>query len=159
MPKWEEIRDDLFEAVIQVQPPLSKDQQAEVERIMNERGHDMVWNAIRMPGRRTLQHWDADTHQAVLLALVEQMKPTGADWTGVVALLRGKGYGFSEGALTPYSTSTDMSNKQPTVWDHDAHLALLQATMAEAPPTPAQWDKILDRVAQKGYKYTASAAM
>lgn len=47
MPKWEEIRDDLFEAVIQVQPPLSKDQQAEVVRIMNERGHDMVWNAIR----------------------------------------------------------------------------------------------------------------
>lgn len=33
------------------------------------------------------------------------MKPTGADWAGVVALLRGKGYRFSEGALTYVSWS------------------------------------------------------
>jgi hypothetical protein len=50
-------------------------------------------------------------------------------------------------------------SKQPTVWGHDAHLALLQAVMAEAPPSPHQWDKILERVAKKGYNYTASAAM
>ncbi|KAL2147883.1 hypothetical protein VTI28DRAFT_3361 [Corynascus sepedonium] len=52
-----------------------------------------------------------------------------------------------------------MSKQQPTVWDHDAHLALLQAFMAEAPPQPAQWDAILERVAKKGYFYTASAAI
>jgi len=49
--------------------------------------------------------------------------------------------------------------KQPTTWDHDAHLALLQAVMAEAPPSPAQWERILERVTRKGYAYTASAAM
>ncbi|KAK4115672.1 hypothetical protein N656DRAFT_775612 [Canariomyces notabilis] len=50
-------------------------------------------------------------------------------------------------------------SKQPTVWDHDAHLALLQALIAEAPPTNAEWDRVVERVAQKGYHYTASAAM
>ncbi|KAK3387013.1 hypothetical protein B0H63DRAFT_521091 [Podospora didyma] len=47
MPRWEEIRDDLFEAIMQVQGPLSKEQQEEIVRIMRDRGHDMVWNAIR----------------------------------------------------------------------------------------------------------------
>lgn len=47
----------------------------------------------------------------------------------------------------------------PTNWDHDAHLALLQAVVAKAPPTQAQWDQILDEVGKKGYVYTASAAL
>lgn len=50
-----------------------------------------------------------------------------------------------------------MSAKPITVWDHDAHLTLLQAIMAEAPPPVAAWDKILARVAQKGYNYTSGA--
>jgi hypothetical protein len=47
MPKWEDIRDDLFEAVMQAQPAISKEQQAEIVRFMQARGHDMGWNAIR----------------------------------------------------------------------------------------------------------------
>lgn len=47
MPRWEDIREDLFEAVIQVQAPINKEQQAEIVRIMREKGHDMGWNAIR----------------------------------------------------------------------------------------------------------------
>ncbi|KAK4241351.1 hypothetical protein C8A03DRAFT_12384 [Achaetomium macrosporum] len=47
MPKWEDIRDDLFEAIIRVQPPIDKEQQAEIVKIMQARGHDMGWNAIR----------------------------------------------------------------------------------------------------------------
>ncbi|KAL2263270.1 hypothetical protein VTK26DRAFT_7535 [Humicola hyalothermophila] len=175
MVKWDEIRDDLFEAILSVNPPLQKEQQDRIVAMMNKRGHQIGWNAIRtwpppsphrttkfiktvrvtqttMPGRRTLQNWDAETHEAVLLALVEYMKPTGSDWSAVVASLHAKGYTFTEGALI-------MASKQPTTWDHDAHLALLQAVMAEAPPTPAQWDGILARVAKKGYSYTASAAM
>ncbi|KAK4241350.1 hypothetical protein C8A03DRAFT_30445 [Achaetomium macrosporum] len=50
-------------------------------------------------------------------------------------------------------------SKQPTVWDHEAHLTLLLAFLAEAPPTTAEWERILDRVTQKGYNYSASAAM
>ncbi|KAK4043591.1 hypothetical protein C8A01DRAFT_12905 [Parachaetomium inaequale] len=96
---------------------------------------------------RTLQNWDAETHEAVLLALIDHMKPNGGDWAVVVASLRPKGYTFTEGALV-----------YPTVWDHDAHLALLQAVIAEAPPSNDEWTKILERVAAKGYSYTASAA-
>lgn len=47
MAKWEEIRDDLFEAIIQVQPTINKEQQADVVKIMRARGHDTSWNAIR----------------------------------------------------------------------------------------------------------------
>lgn len=48
---------------------------------------------------------------------------------------------------------------KPTNWDHDAHLALLQAVMENAPPSPAEWEPILAHVAKKGYIYTASAAL
>lgn len=47
----------------------------------------------------------------------------------------------------------------PTNWDHDAHLALLQAVMAKAPPSQAEWDQILEEVGRKGYVYTSGAAM
>jgi hypothetical protein len=47
MPKWEDIREDLFEAVMQVHPAMNKEQQADVVRLMRSKGHDMGWNAIR----------------------------------------------------------------------------------------------------------------
>ena len=55
--------------------------------------------------------------------------------------------------------STVKMSSKPTIWDHDAHLALLQAVIAEAPPTPGEWEKILSRVEGKGYSYTSSAAL
>lgn len=183
MPKWEEIRDDVFEAIIQVLPPISKEQQAEILAMLQAKGHVVTWNAVRyvlelrrllapeperrgstwrplpeqvfgvaawlrtllllLPSgfalllfshlpinfaflsfspasrqlylhiqahkitrmsetkraRRTLQTWDADTHQAILLALIDHIKPSGSDWSAVVETLRGKGYTFTEGAL------------------------------------------------------------
>lgn len=53
----------------------------------------------KMSSRRTLQNWDAETHEAVLLAMIEFMKPTASNWTAIVGSLRSKGYTFSEGAL------------------------------------------------------------
>lgn len=47
MPKWEDIREDLFEAIMQVQPPINREQQADIVKIMRGKGHDMGWNAIR----------------------------------------------------------------------------------------------------------------
>ncbi|KAJ4307039.1 hypothetical protein N0V88_000414 [Collariella sp. IMI 366227] len=96
MPRWEDIRDDLFEAVMQVHPAINRDQQVEIVKVMKAKGHDMAWNAIRY---RVLQTWDAETHDAVLLALIDHMKPNGGDWAAVVAALRPKGYTFTEGAL------------------------------------------------------------
>jgi hypothetical protein len=37
MPKWEDIRDDLFEAIIRVMPPIDKEQQAEIVEILKAR--------------------------------------------------------------------------------------------------------------------------
>jgi hypothetical protein len=47
MPRWEDIRDDLFEAIIQAHPPINKEQQADIVKHMRDKGHDMGWNAIR----------------------------------------------------------------------------------------------------------------
>jgi hypothetical protein len=52
-----------------------------------------------MPGRRILQTWDAETHEDVLLAVIEHMKPSGGDWKAIVASLRAQGHTFTEGAL------------------------------------------------------------
>lgn len=47
MPRWEQIRDDLSDPVLAVSPPFTKKQQEETVRTTQERGHTMVWNAIR----------------------------------------------------------------------------------------------------------------
>lgn len=60
---------------------------------------------------RTLQNWDAETHEAVLLALIEHMKPSGSDWSAVVASLRSKGYTFTEGALVYAYRLDENSNR------------------------------------------------
>lgn len=47
MARWEEIRDDLIDAIITVHGPFTKEDQTAITKTMNERGHNMVWNAIR----------------------------------------------------------------------------------------------------------------
>lgn len=306
MPRWDEIRDDLFEAIIQVHAPISKEQQAEIVAILQAKGHAIGWNAIRYvlesislltpePGGRVpsvcrpikclgwylgcelffscclrlsflcsfptfpstslffpscpphlhftslFHHTKSQdrrnngrqTHSPDLGCGNARGHPVGPDrahqadwerleccgqflaWQGLhlhrgctsvrlqtrVCLPGGsiKGLRFlnsprllpfpfsSSHTLLPPSTPSpfltalrtfscqtrvtfssgkarlavikNKMTKQPTTWDHDAHLALLQAVMAEAPPSPAQWERILERVTRKGYAYTASAAM
>ncbi|KAM7209537.1 hypothetical protein V8F20_000275 [Naviculisporaceae sp. PSN 640] len=266
MPKWEDIRDDLFEAVISVQPSLTKEQQDQVVVFMQSRGHNMVWNAIRpfsqfstkdrftskvmspgskqhvwtpdaykdvlialnnrfcpnaadcraiigdlqakgwtysdnalfipgvvsscltMSGGRVIQKWTAEVHEAILMELLEYDIPN-SNWKAIVERLNKKGFTFTLSALlfisssslqnpfflslpsttllqrerNPYQTSNlhlqSPSKMAPTNWDHEAHLALLQAVMARAPPTQAEWDQILEDVGKKGYVYTSGAAM
>lgn len=46
--KLEDIKEDLLEAVFQVlNPSLAKEEQGEVTEVMNQRGYNMGWNAIR----------------------------------------------------------------------------------------------------------------
>ncbi|KAK0705121.1 hypothetical protein B0H67DRAFT_450896, partial [Lasiosphaeris hirsuta] len=110
MVKWEDIREDLFEATLTVLLPLTKEQQEDIVRFMNERGHQTNWNAIRfqvtqvtqvpqiaMP--RILQKWDSEVHEDILLALVKHWAPRPDDWRAVMATLQAQGYTFSESAL------------------------------------------------------------
>lgn len=50
------------------------------------------------------------------------------------------------------------TNPVITVWDHKAHLDLLQAVLAVARPDTDEWNMIIASVQQKGYRYSASAA-
>ncbi|KAM7183460.1 hypothetical protein V8F33_013570 [Rhypophila sp. PSN 637] len=253
MPKWEEIRDDLFEAIMAVQPALGKEQQEQVVVFMQSRGHNMVWNAIsdfnaiskatnspssfviqdrhqnnleimssgskqhvwtaeaykdvlmalnnhfcpnaadcraiivvKMSGGRVLQKWTAEVHEAILIEAVDHVP--NSDWKAIVERLQEKGFTFTLSALLSrrlpsflslsftvlisqasaialhssrhqFCTQSPHFNMAPTNWDHDAHLALLQAVMAKAPPTQSEWDQILEEVGRKGYVYTSGAAM
>jgi len=52
-----------------------------------------------MAGKRVLQNWDAETHEAILVALLDHVKPSANDWKEIIGKLHAKGYTFSEGAL------------------------------------------------------------
>ncbi|KAK5660846.1 hypothetical protein OQA88_12217 [Cercophora sp. LCS_1] len=47
MARWEDIRDDLIDAIINVHGSFTKEEQVVITQMMNDRGHNMVWNAIR----------------------------------------------------------------------------------------------------------------
>lgn len=47
--------------------------------------------------------WDAASHEDLLLALLEEIKPNKADLTNVAAKMRSKGYSYSYDAIK-YST-------------------------------------------------------
>ncbi|KAK4205632.1 hypothetical protein QBC40DRAFT_248801 [Triangularia verruculosa] len=66
--------------------------------------------------------------------------------------------------LKPFSISTMApgrvpSGKPATIWDHEAHLTLLQAIIESGTVKVADWDAIIPLVNRRGYYYTAGAAM
>lgn len=50
MVRWEDVRDDLLDAVMQVAPAFTREQQDQIVTILNERGHGVTWNAMRYAG-------------------------------------------------------------------------------------------------------------
>jgi hypothetical protein len=52
-----------------------------------------------MAASRKLQNWCPQTHEDILLAIVEHMKLAPEDWAQVMANLHGRGYTFTESAL------------------------------------------------------------
>ncbi|KAI1637413.1 hypothetical protein F4809DRAFT_318948 [Biscogniauxia mediterranea] len=53
--------------------------------------------------------------------------------------------------------ATSKANR--TNWNNDTHRDLLLAIMDHAPPSLAQWDKIIAQVHRQGYVYTQGAAI
>ncbi|KAJ4412480.1 hypothetical protein N0V85_003694 [Neurospora sp. IMI 360204] len=173
MPKWEEIRDDLFQAYMNATGPITPEMQASIEEFMCRR----ATMSSQRYAQRNLTRWDQKTHEDIMLAMFEHFRPTAADMKEIVGLLQIKGHAFTDGALLPafcsrfakesaYAQPFKMEEEdvfykasRPTTWDHDAHLTLLQAVMIEALPSKSQWDKILKRVTRKGYFYTQTAVL
>lgn len=52
-----------------------------------------------MAGSRKLQNWCPQTHEDILIAVVDHVKMAPGDWAGVMANLHGRGYTFTENAL------------------------------------------------------------
>ncbi|KAK0670063.1 hypothetical protein QBC41DRAFT_222569 [Cercophora samala] len=229
--RWEDIKDDLFEIIYNLNAPLSAEQKDAVVKAMRDRGYNIGWNGLRYylyftlpflclflfflssangqtiitttvrprphhhrpatPAMaRKLTNWGEQEHLAVLLSMYQVMQPTKLDMTNIAEACRARGFLFTPGALTvftafprtlsrsltPYipdpqqllSTSIDNSNMPParvpsgkptTVWDHDAHLTLLQALVVCGEIKADRWDDIIAYVNHRGYKYTPGAAL
>lgn len=52
-----------------------------------------------------------------------------------------------------------LSGKPTTVWDHDAHLTLLQAVIVRGEIKAECWDAIIAYTNLRGYNYTQGAAL
>lgn len=52
-----------------------------------------------MASKRTVQNWDAQTHEDILMAVIDHVKPSHNDWADIMAKLGGNGYAFTESAL------------------------------------------------------------
>ncbi|KAK1761173.1 hypothetical protein QBC47DRAFT_356283 [Echria macrotheca] len=93
--------------------------------------------------------------------------PMGADYDAMTKMLCDQhGYHFTSNAFQYVIRSHMKSNpkikiKMPanvTIWNHDAHVALLQAIFAKAAPTAAEWPAVQDYLNERGYDYSLSAA-
>ncbi|RKU47373.1 hypothetical protein DL546_006591 [Coniochaeta pulveracea] len=60
--------------------------------------------AMAGDGKRVVQRWTEDTHEAILLALIHHINPSQSDWAAIMQTLRAKGHTFTEGALNWQST-------------------------------------------------------
>ncbi|KAK0740661.1 hypothetical protein B0T18DRAFT_431933 [Schizothecium vesticola] len=92
MVRWEDVREDLLDAMLQVSMPLTRDQQDSIVAILNERGHNVTWNAMRYT-------WDVETNEALLRVMNNHYHPNAADCKAMIGQLNAKGYAFSDSAL------------------------------------------------------------
>ncbi|KAI0202581.1 hypothetical protein F4808DRAFT_420655 [Astrocystis sublimbata] len=52
-----------------------------------------------MASKTKLTKWDAKTHEDILIAMCDFLKPSREDWERVMEALHGMGYSFTESAL------------------------------------------------------------
>jgi len=59
---------------------------------------------IIMSGQRVLQKWSAETHEAILIEVIDHLEVSTSDWKAIVQKLQAKGHTFTASALMYVST-------------------------------------------------------
>lgn len=52
-----------------------------------------------MNGQRVLQKWNAETHEAILIEVIDHLEVSTSDWKVIVEKLQDKGHTFTHSAL------------------------------------------------------------
>ncbi|KAK4455599.1 hypothetical protein QBC34DRAFT_70936 [Podospora aff. communis PSN243] len=142
MARWDDIRDDLFNAYVAVSPPLNSEQQEEIVRIMKARGHDMVWNAIRY------------------------IFPSVCDL--IFSLSRSIIFFLSSTFILRHTTinlnpllqdSVTMGKANAHTWDAEAEADLLKAMNVHFRPNAEDCKKMAPMLHAKGYNFSDNALL
>ncbi|KAK1832735.1 hypothetical protein QBC39DRAFT_433035 [Podospora conica] len=162
MVRWEDVREDLLDALMQVTLPLTREQQDNIVAILNERGHQVTWNAmsrlllpfstildktqrsnLSTPHRLNFimasksKTWDAESNLDVLKVLNNYYHPNAADCKAMIGALHAKGYTYSDGALLDMRAIIDRLHSQGYSFTDSA---LQQPTVIMPKPAPTNWD-------------------
>ncbi|KAH8843771.1 hypothetical protein MCOR21_003607 [Pyricularia oryzae] len=136
MPRFEDIKGDLFEAIWRATAPtFGPEQQSAVITHLKAKGIEMTWDAVRAPG----------LHEDLVAVLLKQDLVSTENWKAVLAGMHEAQYQFTWRGFE-------------TIWDDRARSVLLQAVMDVAPPSADQWESIMEKVQESGYSYTPKAA-
>ncbi|KAH9431246.1 hypothetical protein MCOR02_008548 [Pyricularia oryzae] len=137
MPRFEDIKGDLFEAIWRATAPtFGPEQQSAVITHLKAKGIEMTWDAVRAPG----------LHEDLVAVLLKQDLVSTENWKAVLAGMHEAQYQFTWRGFE-------------TIWDDRARSVLLQAVMDVAPPSADQWESIMEKVQESGYSYTPKAAL
>ncbi|CAH0019699.1 unnamed protein product [Clonostachys rhizophaga] len=126
---------------------LSPKMREGIVQYLNNCGHSVTWEGIR-----SMQRWDAHTHEDILLALFQHVKIPTSDIQKVMGELKAKGYTFTENALR-YNSLFGFSRG----WDENSHRDLLLAFIYETKATKAIITNITERMKLMGHTYSFDA--
>ncbi|KAK1596205.1 uncharacterized protein LY79DRAFT_701684 [Colletotrichum navitas] len=125
---------------------------------------------------RVTMKWTPEDDQQILVAMVKTLTPSAEQYSAIIQELHTYGYNYTVSALksgyhtfcynlyaySPTSSAliqTSFAMAPVTVWDDKARSDLLVALLTVTKPSKEDWDRALAAVHEKGYTYTASAAM
>ncbi|CEI69797.1 unnamed protein product [Fusarium venenatum] len=93
-----------------------------------------------MPPKPT-RGWDATSHEDLLLALLEEMKPNKAVLTSVADKMRDKGYSYSFDAINQHVQKLRKNRDTTGIQNSGSEAATPRKSRATAPKTPKRTPK------------------
>nr|CAE55933.1 putative protein [Neurospora crassa] len=162
MPKWEEIRDDLFRAFINASGPITPEMQVSIEESMKPYG--MKWNAIRSTHTAGL---DPTLSVCAISSLSfwsrSSLPPSPQQPTR--SIVAGLAIPSSHLNTSNTSNSVTMSSQRSaqrnlTRWDQKTHEDIMLAMFEHFRPTAADMKEIVELLhVQKGHTFTDGALL